>query len=209
VPEFQTLVLFLAAALALTLTPGPDMLYVAARGSGEGRTSGIVSALGIAAGCMVHITALALGLSALLAAVPLAYEVVRWGGAAYLIALGTRALLRPAGLGAGGAVPVAPLGRVFRQGMITNVLNPKVALFFLAFIPQFVNPAQGSPAVQIVSLGVLFNTSGTLVNLAVAVLASRATGWLRRRDREARLLQRVAGGVFVALGIRLAVAGRR
>jgi threonine/homoserine/homoserine lactone efflux protein len=206
-PEFQTLVLFLGAALALNLTPGPDMLYVAARGGGEGRTSGIVSALGIAAGCTVHITALALGLSVLLAAVPLAYDAVRWVGGAYLIALGTRALLRPAGLG-GGAVPAAPLGRVFRQGVVTNLLNPKVALFFLAFIPQFVDPARGRPAAQIVALGLLFNTSGTLVNLGVAVLASRATGWLRRRDREARLLQRVTGGVFVGLGLRLAVAGR-
>jgi threonine/homoserine/homoserine lactone efflux protein len=208
-PEFQTLVLFLGAALALNLTPGPDMLYVAARGSGEGRISGIVSALGIAAGCTVHIAALALGLSALLAAVPLAYDLVRWAGGAYLIALGTRALLQPAGLRGGGTVALAPLGRVFRQGVITNVLNPKVALFFLAFIPQFVDPARSSPAGQIVVLGLLFNTSGTLVNLGVAVLASRATGWLRRRDREARLLQRVTGGVFIALGLRLAAAGRR
>jgi threonine/homoserine/homoserine lactone efflux protein len=166
-PEFQTPVLFLGAALALNPT------------------------LGIAAGCTVHITALALGLSVLLAAVPLAYDAVRWVGGAYLIALGTRALLRPAGLGGGGAVPAAPLGRVFRQGVVTNLLNPKVALFFLAFIPQFVDPARGRPAAQIVALGLLFDTSGTLVNLGVAVLASRVTG-----------------GVFVGLGLRLAVAGR-
>ena len=102
-----------------------------------------------------------------------------------------------------------PLRTIFAQGFLTNALNPKVALFFLAFLPQFVDPARGSPAGQIVALGMLFNTSGTLVNLGVAVLASRATGWLRRRDAQTRMLQRVTGAVFVGLGLRLAAMGRR
>jgi threonine/homoserine/homoserine lactone efflux protein len=195
--------LFMSAALALNLTPGPDMLYVAARGTGEGRRAGIVSALGIGAGTLVHIAALALGLSALLAAVPAAYDAVRYLGAAYLLWLGVRALLRP-GATAATAVAPAPLGVVFRQGVVTNVLNPKVALFFLAFLPQFVDPARGDPVVQTIALGLLFDVQGTLVNLLVALAASRLAGRLRS-ERAGRALRRVTGGVFVLLGVRLAV----
>ncbi|HEV2852052.1 MAG TPA: LysE family translocator [Thermoanaerobaculia bacterium] len=208
-PTFTNLLLFLGAALALNLTPGPDMLYVAARGSSEGRGAGVVSALGIAAGCLVHIAALALGFSALLERVPAAYDAVRLGGAAYLIWLGVRALWRPSALGAVGKTERAPLGRIFRQGIVTNVLNPKVALFFLAFLPQFVDPGRGPVAGQLVFLGLLFNTSGTLVNLGVALAASRATTWLRARQRASQAMQRVTGAVFVGLGLRLAMAGRR
>jgi len=208
-PDGEALAVFLAAALALNLTPGPDMLYVAARGAAEGRGAGIVSALGIAVGCLVHLAALALGFAALLETVPVAYEVVRVAGAAYLVWLGIRAIVRPAPLVPAQVAGSARLGAVFRQGVVTNVLNPKVALFFLAFLPQFVDPARGGAVAQIVALGLLFNSSGTLVNLAVAVLASRATGWLRSRERGARWLQRLTGALFVGLGVRLALAGRR
>ena len=208
-PDLQTLALFLAAGLALNLTPGPDMLYVATRGSAEGRAAGVASALGIAAGCLVHVAALALGLSALLKAVPLAYDAVRWAGAAYLVWLGLRALVRPAPLALGGALAPRRLAAVFRQGVVTNVLNPKVALFFLAFLPQFVDPARGSAARQIVVLGLLFNVTGTLVNLGVAYLASGATAWLRAHERRTALAQRLTGLVFVGLGVRLALGGRR
>jgi threonine/homoserine/homoserine lactone efflux protein len=207
-PTLENLLLFLGAALALNLTPGPDMLYVAARGSSEGRAGGVVSALGIAAGCLVHIAALALGLSALLEQVPVAYDAVRLGGAAYLIWLGARALWRPSPLGTVGKCEQAPLGQIFRQGIVTNVLNPKVALFFLAFLPQFVNPGRGSAVGQLLFLGLLFNTSGTLVNLAVALAASRVTDWLRARQRASAAMQRVTGAVFVGLGLRLAMARR-
>jgi threonine/homoserine/homoserine lactone efflux protein len=198
----------MTAALALNVTPGPDMLYVATRSTSEGRTAGVVSAFGIAAGTLVHITALALGLSALLAAVPLAYDAVRYAGAAYLLYLGARALLRPAPGGSDAAITPAALGVVFRQGMVTNVLNPKVALFFLAFLPQFVDPARGNAVMQTVLLGLLFNTSGTIVNVLVALGASRAGSWLRR-GRAGQTLQRATGVIFVALGLRLALAGRR
>ncbi len=208
-PELRTLALFMAAALALNLTPGPDMLYVAARGSSEGREAGIISALGIAAGCLVHTFALALGLSALLAAVPLAYDVVRYAGAAYLAWLGARALLHPAAAHPREAPQPRSQLAIFRQGVITNVLNPKVALFFLAFLPQFTDPSRGSPVIQIVFLGLLFNTSGTLINLGVAVLASRATGWLRESRRSVTILQRITGALFLGLGARLAFATRR
>jgi threonine/homoserine/homoserine lactone efflux protein len=207
-PTLQTIVLFMTAGLALNLTPGPDMLYVATRSASEGRVAGLVSALGIAAGCLVHLVALALGLAALLARLPEAYFAVRLAGAAYLLYLGAHALFRPQPLAPGATVTRASLGTVFRQGVVTNVLNPKVALFFLAFLPQFVDPARGSPVVQIVLLGLLFNVSGTLVNTAVAVLASRATAWLRHQEVAGRRLQRFTGVVFIVLGARLAWARR-
>jgi threonine/homoserine/homoserine lactone efflux protein len=206
-----TLLVFMAAGLTLNLTPGPDMLYVAARSTAEGRAAGVVSALGIAAGTLVHIAALALGLSALLDAVPLAYDAVRLAGAGYLVWLGARALLRPGAAAGAAALAPASRWRVFRQGAVTNVLNPKVALFFLAFLPQFVDPARGSAAAQIVALGLLFNVSGTVVNVLVALGASRAGAWLRRSGggRAGRTMQRATGVVFVALGVRLALTSRR
>jgi threonine/homoserine/homoserine lactone efflux protein len=207
-PELHSLTLFMTAALALNLTPGPDMLYVAARSAGEGRAAGVVSAFGIAAGTLVHIAAVALGLSALLAAVPVAYTAVRLAGGAYLVYLGIRALLRSSVPGPSEVRP-APLGTIFRQGVITNVLNPKVALFFLAFLPQFVDPTRGSMAWQVVFLGLLFNTSGTLVNVAVALGASGAAARLRSSSRSSRVLQRLTGVLFIGLGLRLALTGRR
>jgi threonine/homoserine/homoserine lactone efflux protein len=207
-PTMHSLMLFLAAGLALNLTPGPDMLYVAARGASEGRAAGVVSALGIGVGTLVHVTLVAAGLAALLAAVPVAYLALRLGGAAYLVYLGVRALR------GGPQTPVAELapaslGAIFRQGVITNVLNPKVALFFLAFLPQFVDPSRGDPGLQVLALGLLFDTSGTLVNLAVALGASGAAARLRRSARAARLLERATGVLFLALGVRLALASRR
>ena len=211
--DSTNLLVFMAATLALNLTPGPDMLYVIARSAGEGRASGVVSALGIAAGCIVHMLAVAFGVSSLLLAVPVAYDVVRYAGAAYLIYLGLRALLRPSAR-AGAAPTPAPLSAVFRQGVVTNVLNPKVALFFLAFLPQFVDPSRGSVAWQLLALGVMFNVSGTIVNLAVAVAASGAVRWGRARagtrgERWRRHAQRFTGAVFVGLGVRLALLERK
>jgi threonine/homoserine/homoserine lactone efflux protein len=207
-PDLHSLFLFLAAGLALNFTPGPDMLYVAARGANEGRAAGIVSALGIGAGTLVHITLVALGLAALLAAVPIAYTIVRIGGAIYLIYLGVRAL-RSQALMTLQHVEPAPLWSVFRQGVITNVLNPKVALFFLAFLPQFVDPSRGNPVLQVVALGLLFDTTGTLVNLAVALGSSRAAARLRNTRRATAVLHKVTGALFIGLGLRLAFAGRR
>jgi threonine/homoserine/homoserine lactone efflux protein len=209
-PTMHSLALFLAAGLALNLTPGPDMLYVAARGANEGRSAGVVSALGIGVGTLVHVTLVAAGLAALLATVPVAYLALRLGGAAYLIYLGVRALRGGPHASVGRLAP-APLAAIFRQGVITNVLNPKVALFFLAFLPQFVDPSRGSPALQVVALGLLFDVSGTLVNLAVALASSRVAARLRRTDEPGgagRMIQRVTGGLFIALGARLAYGAR-
>jgi threonine/homoserine/homoserine lactone efflux protein len=205
-PHPETVLVFMAAALALNLTPGPDMLYVTARSVSGGRAAGVVSALGIAAGILVHIAALALGLAALLAAVPLAYDVLRIAGAIYLIALGLRLLARPRA--AQGATPLAAarMRTVFAQAVLTNVLNPKVALFFLAFLPQFVDRTAGAAVPQVLFLGLLFDVQGTLVNIAVALAASRGTAWLRANQRAASVLQRLTGGIFVGLGVRLALA---
>ena len=209
-PTMHSLALFLAAGLALNLTPGPDMLYVAARGASEGRSAGVVSALGIGTGTLVHVALVAAGLAALLAAVPVAYLALRLVGAAYLIYLGVRAL-RGGPTASTGALAPAPLGVIFRQGVITNVLNPKVALFFLAFLPLFVEPSRGNAALQVVALGLLFDVSGTLVNLAVALASSRVAGGLRRSEAPGgagRMIQRVTGGLFIALGARLAYGAR-
>ena len=207
-PELHSFLLFLAAGLALNFTPGPDMLYVAARGASEGRAAGIASALGIGAGTLFHISVVALGLAALLRGIPVAYLAVRICGAIYLIYLGVRAFRSGNTLTLQRVEP-APLSIVFRQGVITNVLNPKVALFFLAFLPQFVDPARGNPVVQIVVLGLVFDFTGTLVNLGVALGSSRAAASLREVDRARAVLQRITGVLFIGLGLRLAFAGRK
>ena len=196
---------FAVATLALNLAPGPDMTYVAARALAQGRRAGIISALGIGVGCFFHIGAAAAGVAVLLRAVPEAYAVVRVGGAVYLMYLGV-GLLR----GAGRSSAAAALARasdlaIFRQGVITNVLNPKVALFFLAFLPQFVDPSDGPAGLQTLALGVFFDVSGTTVNVLVALLAAGAGGTLQSARGRA-WMERVSGVVLVGLGARLALS---
>ena len=205
-PDAHSLLLFILAGLALNVTPGPDMLYIVARSSTEGRRAGIVSALGVAAGTLVHIAALALGLAAVLRSVPLAYDAVRLAGAGYLIYLGIRALLHSPMASAHVTIERASLWAIFRQGVVTNVLNPKVALFFLAFLPQFVDPSRGAPAVQMAVLGLIFDLNGTLVNVSVAVGAhSAASLFLGERSRNARIMGRATGVMFIGLGARVAL----
>lgn len=208
-PTTQTILLFLAAALPLCLIPGPGMLYVLSRAAAQGRAAGVTSALSLSVGTLIHIAALALGLSALLARVPLAYEVLRLGGAAYLIYLGVRMLLSTSGgqEGTAAAQPM-PLRRVFLQGVLTGTLNPKVALFLLAFLPQFVDPSRGNPALQIVVLGLLFELMGSSVNLAVGASAGLAGNLLRAGSRSERWMQRISAMVFIGLGLRLALPDR-
>jgi threonine/homoserine/homoserine lactone efflux protein len=208
-PDPHTLLLFIGAGLLLNVTPGPDLLYILGRSVGQGRAAGVVSALGVGAGCLVHVSAAALGLSALLLALPHAYDLVRWAGALYLVFLGVRALRSgERALEVRALAPMSP-GRIFVQGAITNVLNPKVALFFLAFLPQFADPARGPLAPQLLLLGAVFTLDGTLVCIGFAVFASRVGAWLRTRYGASRLLERLTGGLFVALGLRLALLGRR
>ena len=201
-PELSKWIAFGVATLILNLTPGPDMMYVVARSVGQGRRAGVVSALGIGAGILVHTLGAALGIAALLRAWPFGYEIVRYAGAAYLIYLGVRLLVQRRAASAPGQLAAEPLTAIFRQGVITNVLNPKVALFFLAFLPQFVSPAKGAVGLQMAALGLYFNFSGTLVNLGVALAAGLAGNFLRRgRGRE--LGERLSGTVYIALGVRV------
>ena len=191
------------------MTPGPDTLYVIARSFGQGRMAGIISALGICAGTLVHTLAAAVGLSALLMTSALAYNVVKYAGAAYLIYLGVRVLLSRQGDASLGTLPQAGLATSFFQAALTNVLNPKVALFFLAFLPQFVTPAQGKVAWQIITLGVIFIII-TILWLTLVALLTRSLGdCLRNRPGFVRFQRWFTGGIFVALGTRLALPEQR
>jgi len=204
-PDFSALGAFFAAAFLLNIAPGPDMLYVIGRSIGQGRRAGTVSALGVFVGCLVHIFIAAVGLAALLRSSPLAYSIVRYAGAAYLVYLGVRVLLERSNNLEMPEVQSAPLGRIFTQGVITNVLNPKVALFFLAFLPQFIQPQRGSVALQIIVLGLIFDVGGTLVNLAVAQAGGRLGDAIKRHSGLARLQKWFTGTVFIGLGMRVAL----
>ena len=203
-PDVNSLLLFMAATIALNLTPGPDMLYVIARSVGQGRGAGIASALGITAGCFVHIFAVTFGLASLMIAVPTTYEIVKFAGAAYLIYLGVRTLTTRQSKKAETPIKEASLRTIFLQGVVTNVLNPKVALFFLAFLPQFVN-RNSNVAAQIILLGVLFNTSGTTVNVIVALVASYTGIQFKNRIGNSSMFRWLTGGIFIGLGVRLAL----
>ena len=208
-PDRDSLLLFVGAGLLLNITPGPDVLYIVGRGLGQGRLAGMVSSLGIATGSLVHVSAAALGLSAAMLAVPLAFDIVRYAGAAYLAWLGFRALAhRSNPLDVRALAPV-PLSRIYTQGIVTNVLNPKVALFFLAFLPQFTDASRGSLPLQFLLLGLVFIVNGTIVCLGYALAASWLGDWLQGRYGVATWLNRVMGGVFIALGLRLAFDSRR
>lgn len=202
-PEKAAFLTFVVAALALNIAPGPDMLYVIGRSVGQGRKAGIVSSLGVFVGCWVHILAAAFGIAALLRSSPLAFNVVRYAGAAYLIYLGIRMLAQKTDL-ASQQLKTESLATIFRRGAITNMLNPKVAIFFLAFLPQFIDAHRGGVALQIVLLGLIFNIGGTLVNLAVAYAGGTLGELLRRNQSIARLQRRFTGLIFVGLGLRLA-----
>lgn len=202
-PEKTAFLTFLFAAFMLNIAPGPDMLYVIGRSLGQGRKAGILSALGIFAGCWAHILAAAFGFAALLRSSPIAFNMVRYAGAAYLVYLGIKMLVQRSSLAQQQLQPDS-LAAIFRQGVITNVLNPKVALFFLAFLPQFIDARRGSVAWQILLLGLIFNVGGTLVNLGVAYAGGTLGELLRRNARFARLQQWLTGLVFIGLGARLA-----
>lgn len=206
--------MFIAAGWLLNLTPGPDVLYIVSNALRSGTRAGVVAGLGITAGCFVHIFAAALGVGALLAASATAFTVLKWAGAAYLLWMGVRMLLsRPsddggsaAAIAAAQAEPAAPtrLRSVFMGGFWTNVLNPKVAIFFLAFVPQFIAPGTENKALAFVLLGVLFNLNAIPVNTGWAI----AAGWMARRvgavQRGMHWLDRVAGAMFIGFGLKLA-----
>ena len=212
--ETQQLLMFIAAGWLLNLTPGPDVLYIVSNALRSGTRAGIVAGLGITAGCFVHIFAAAVGVGALLAASATAFTVLKWVGAAYLLWMGARMLLSKPSGGGGCAAAIAaaqaapavavPLSKVFLGGFWTNVLNPKVAIFFLAFVPQFIAPGTENKALAFVLLGVLFNVNAIPVNTGWAI----AAGWMARRvgavQRGMHWLDRIAGAMFIGFGLKLA-----
>jgi threonine/homoserine/homoserine lactone efflux protein len=209
VPDLSTIALFSLAALALIVVPGPSVIYVVTRGLQQGRRAALVSALGIEAGGLVHVTGAALGLSALIVSSATAFTVVKYAGAAYLVWLGVRELRgRSASDEERVAEEPVPAGRLFWQGVLVNALNPKTAIFFLAFLPQFVDPARGAVAFQVAVLGFVF-ISIALVSDSVWGLAAGTFGpRLRTRVRQ-RVQRWGSGSVFVALGIGTALSTTR
>jgi threonine/homoserine/homoserine lactone efflux protein len=206
-PDPSTLPLFLAAAVVLLVTPGPAVLYIVARSIEQGRLAGVVSTLGVGLGSLVHVAAAALGLSALLMSSATLFLAVKYLGAAYLVFLGARTLLaRPAAAGAASAEP-RRLSRVFLEGVVVNLLNPKTALFFFAFLPQFVDPARGAVASQVSFLGVAFVLLGVCSDGLWAVTAGTASEWLRGNVRFLRAQRYVSGGTLIGLGVATAVSG--
>lgn len=199
--------LFVLAAFALVLVPGPDMLYMLGRCVAQGRRAGILSAIGFSLGGCVHITAAVLGLSAILAASATAFDIVKWVGAAYLIYLGLSALWRKQPqIALDERTLAARRGRtIVRQAFLSDVLNPKVALFFLALLPQFVDRAAPHPAVQILLLGLTVAVIALPTNITIACCAARITRGLRRNAALSVWLHKGLGALFIALGLRIAV----
>ncbi len=206
-PEFSTLALFMVAALALLITPGPAVLYIVARSIDQGRRAGIVSMLGIHVGTLFHVAAAALGISALLMSSALAFNVVKYIGAAYLIYLGLRKLLAREELHQPEVVENRKLARIFYQGVLVNLLNPKTALFFFAFLPQFVNPGKGAVAGQILFLGFTFVVLGICSDGLYALLAGTMGHWLKGNLRFLRAQRYFAGTVYIGLGLTTALSG--
>jgi threonine/homoserine/homoserine lactone efflux protein len=207
IPDTASLVVFAVAALALLLVPGPAVIYVVARSIEQGRRAGLASVLGIHVGTLVHIGAATLGLSALVASSAVAFTAVKIAGAVYLVGLGLWTLFSRSAetdVALGGE---ANLRRAFAQGIVVNVLNPKTGLFFLAFLPQFVDANASHPAVQIAFLGVLFALLGLVTDSIWALAAGTAGGVLRRSKRFARGQRYVTGTVYIGLGVATAFAG--
>jgi threonine/homoserine/homoserine lactone efflux protein len=203
------LAVFIVAALVLLLTPGPAVLYIIARSVDQGRRAGLASVLGVELGNSVHVLAAALGLSAILLTSALAFSVVKYAGAAYLVYLGVRTLLRPAGPKAARSGETGSLSRAFWQGIVVAVLNPKTALFFLSFLPQFVDASRGRISQQFLLLGFIFVGMAIVTDSLYALLSGTAGGLLRRSVWFLRFQRYVAGTIYIGLGITAAISGSR
>lgn len=201
--------LFVVASIVLLLTPGPAVLFIVARSVAQGRCAGLVSVLGIHLGTIVHIVAAAVGLSALVVSSALAFAIVKYLGAAYLIWIGIRTLMAKDPQPQEVAIADDPLRRVFRDGFVVNLFNPKTAIFFLAFLPQFVDPARGAVHWQIIVLGFTFMVLGMMSDGMFALVAGAAGDFLRRNRRFLRLQRWFAGTSFIGLGITAAMATRK
>jgi threonine/homoserine/homoserine lactone efflux protein len=207
VPDATTFLLFAAAALLFLAIPGPSVFYIVTRSLVQGRHAGVVSMLGVQTGGLVHVVAAAFGVSALIASSAEAFTVVKYAGAAYLVLLGLRKLLAADEEAEPELSGSASRSHLFWHGVVVNVLNPKTALFFLAFLPQFVDPSAGPVAPQMLVLGTLLVGLGVLSDGTYALLAAGAGRRLRSAAATRRVLERTSGGVFVGLGVVAALAG--
>ena len=203
----HSLLLFISAALVLLVIPGPAVFYILGHSIGHGRKAGIVSALGIGVGSIFHTAAAAVGLSALLLSSAVAFGTVKYLGAAYLIYLGIQKLRRDESTDLSAGAPQVKLSRVFAQGIVVNILNPKAALFFFAFLPQFVEPSRGHVAAQVLFLGALFAALGVASDTVWALSAGTVAQWFRRNVRARRSQRYVSGGMLISLGVATAFAG--
>jgi threonine/homoserine/homoserine lactone efflux protein len=205
--ETTSLLIFMGASLALLLVPGPAVLYIVARSVDQGRTAGLVSVWGIGVGSLVHVTAAAVGLSALLLQSAVAFMAVKYLGAAYLIYLGIMTLRRESKTVSVGEIEKKPLKRIFRQGIVVNVLNPKTALFFFAFLPQFVDAGNGSVTLQILMLGMIFTTMAILTDSGYAIVSGTLSSWLKGNQGFMTMQKKLSGGIYILLGMTTALAG--
>ncbi len=203
--DLASYLLFLATVLLICVTPGPDMLFIVANGVSQGIRAGLVASVGMAAGMLAHTIAVVLGLAALVGSSPVAYDVLRYAGAAYLVYLGVKTLLQARASKMVEVEPL-PLPTVFRRATITNLLNPKIILFYLAFLPQFIRPEEGSATVQLLVLGLTFVVAGFLVDCVVALVSGRIGDWFRDDNRTSVWLDRFAGVVFLGLAARVAIS---
>ena len=199
------LALFLVASTLLALAPGPDIIYVLTRAVSQGRKAGIAAALGFASGCVFHTVLAAVGVAALIRSSELAFDIVRYAGAAYLVWIGIQALRHRSAFSIEGASDAKALITIYKQSVIGNMLNPKVTLFFLAFLPQFVNAEAGNVGLQMALLGVVFMVVTIVVFGAVALFAAMIGDWVRRKPAIGERLNVFAGLTFIALGIRVAL----
>ena len=208
-PSGTLLLGFVAASLVVLLMPGPGVLYVVARSVGQGYRAGLASTLGLSAGALVHVVAATLGLSAILLTSATAFGMVKAVGAGYLIYLGLRTLLECRPSGGLAAPPPLPVSRLFRDGVVVSVFNPKIAVFFLAFLPQFVDPSRGPVPQQILLLGVLYVALALVTDGAYALLAASLRQWLSGRVLRSRLPRYLSGGIYLGLGVKAALAERQ
>ncbi len=208
-PGFTHLPLFILASIVLLLTPGPAVLYIIARSVSQGRRAGLVSVCSIEVGNFMHVLAATLGLSALLLSSAMAFSVVKYLGAAYLVYLGLRTLFTQEAVRAPGTSQPQSLRRIFSQGVVVATLNPKTALFFVAFLPQFVDPAQGVIAGQMLALGCIFVMLAVISDSMYALLAGTVGQWLKGSRAIGRAERYVVGGVYIGLGVTAALADAR
>jgi threonine/homoserine/homoserine lactone efflux protein len=208
--HLQNVYLFFITSLLLNLTPGNDVLFVASSSISKGTKAGITAAIGIFCGCFIHISASALGLSLIIARSAYLFSIIKFVGAAYLIFLGTKALLTKPNTGS--MVPTASRNsqvKDFKQGFVTNVLNPKVAIFFLSFLPQFIDPASSSFKLQLVILGIWFAVQGTIVLIGYAIVLGKTKDFFKQNPKMWLIQEKLTGTILVGLGIKLALASKK